>query len=556
MKEESKVVNDNNFIKDIVRKDFFESDEYGGLKIHTRFPPEPNGYLHIGHAKAICVDFSLAKEYGGICNLRMDDTNPGKEEEEYVSSIKEDVSWLGFSWGDKLYYASDYFDFMYDFAVSLIKRGLAYVCSMTQEEVKANRGDTKTSAKSFYRNRPVEESLDLFTRMKNGEFPDGSMTLRAKIDLSSGNFNMRDPVIYRICHKSHHRTGDKWCIYPMYDYAHPVEDALEGITHSFCTLEFEDHRPLYNWVVEHMENLAIRPKQIEFARLNVTGMVMSKRKLKKLVDFKLVDGWDDPRMPTICGLRRRGFTPSSIRNFCEKIGVSKVTSVVDYKLLEHCLRNDLNLHAKRVMAVIDPVNLVITNYPDVEVEELFVENNPNDVPSGSRKVKFSKNLYIERSDFLKEEKKGYFRLFPGGKVRLKGAYIIECTGYDLDENEEVITVYATYDPETKGGNAREGEKIRGTIHWVEKESAINATIKVYENLFLTDSVPDDFERVLNPDSLRVMCGCKLEESLENAKVGESFQFVRQGYFCLDSKDSREGALVFNRSVALKDSYKG
>ncbi len=556
MGEGNKVISDNNFLKDILRKDFFENTDYKGVRIHTRFPPEPNGYLHIGHAKAICIDFSLAQEYNGICNLRMDDTNPGKEEKEYVSSIKEDVRWLGFSWEGGLCYASDYFDFMYDFAVSLIKRGFAYVCNMTQEEVKANRGDTKTPAKSFYRDRPAEESLDLFARMRSGEFPDGAMTVRAKIDLSSGNFNMRDPVIYRICHKSHHRTGDRWCIYPMYDYAHPIEDALEGITHSFCTLEFEDHRPLYNWVVDHMENLTIKPKQIEFARLNVTGMVMSKRKLKKLVDLKLVDGWDDPRMPTICGLRRRGFTPSSIRNFCEKIGVSKVASTVDYKFLEHCLRNDLNLHANRVMAIIDPVNLIITNYPDNKIEELLIENNPNNVSCGNRKVKFSKNLYMERSDFLKESKKGYHRLFPGGKVRLKGAYVVECIGYDLDEDEKVTTVYATYDPETKGGNTREGEKIKGTIHWVEKESAIDATVKIYENLFLADIIPDDFEEVLNPNSLKVVSGCKLEESLASAKIGENFQFMRQGYFCLDNKDSREGSLVFNRSVALKDSYKG
>ena len=549
--------NNNNFIKDIVRKDFTESVEYKGKKIHTRFPPEPNGFLHIGHAKAICVDFSLAKEYGGTCNLRMDDTNPGKEDIEYVNSIKEDVKWLGFSWNDNFFYASDYFDFMYDFAVSLIKRGLAYVCSMTQEEVKKNRGDTKTPAKSFFRDRPVEESLDLFTRMKNGEFPDGAMTLRAKIDLASGNFNMRDPVIYRICHKSHHRTGNKWCIYPMYDYAHPIEDALEGITHSFCTLEFEDHRPLYDWVVNNMENLKIKPKQIEFARLNVIGMVMSKRKLKKLVDLKIVDGWDDPRMPTICGLRRRGFTPGSIKDFCERIGVSKVNSTVDYKFLEHCLRNDLNLHAKRVMAVIDPVKLVITNYPENKEEDILIENNPNDPSAGSRKVKFSRNLYIEKSDFLPQYKKGYFRLYPGGKVRLKGAYIIECTDFETDESGEVTTIFAKYDPETKGGNAREGEKVRGTIHWVDQKNSVNATVKIYENLFLSDNISDDFEnsKDLNPNSIKKFKNCKLEKSLKNAKANENFQFIRQGYFCLDSKDSTANKLVFNRSVALKDSYK-
>ena len=549
--------NNNNFIKDIVRKDFTESVEYKGKKIHTRFPPEPNGFLHIGHAKAICVDFSLAKEYGGVCNLRMDDTNPGKEDIEYVNSIKEDVKWLGFSWGGNFFYASDYFDFMYDFAVSLIKRGLAYVCGMTQEEVKKNRGDTKTPAKSFFRERPVEESLDLFSRMKNGEFPDGAMTLRAKIDLASGNFNMRDPVIYRICHKSHHRTGDKWCIYPMYDYAHPIEDALEGITHSFCTLEFEDHRPLYDWVVNNMGNLKIKPKQIEFARLNVTGMVMSKRKLKKLVDLKIVDGWDDPRMPTICGLRRRGFTPGSIKDFCERIGVSKVNSTVDYKFLEHCLRNDLNLHAKRVMAVIEPVKLVITNYPEIKEEDILIENNPNDTSAGSRKVKFSKNLYIEKSDFLPQYKKGYFRLYPGGKVRLKGAYIVECTDFEKDKTGNVVTIFAKYDPNTKGGNARGGEKVRGTIHWVDQSNSVDATVKIYENLFLIDNISDDFEnsKGLNPNSVKIFRNCKLEKSLKEAEVGENFQFIRQGYFCLDSKDSTAGNLVFNRSVALKDSYK-
>lgn len=554
----NKTLENNNFIKDIIKNDLTKSENYKGKRIHTRFPPEPNGYLHIGHAKAICIDFGLAKEYGGICNLRMDDTNPVKENEMCVNSIKEDVKWLGFDWEDRFFCASDYFDFMYEFAVNLIKRGLAYVCSMTQQEVKENRGNTKTPAKSFYRDRPVNESLELFSRMKNGDFPDGSLTLRAKIDLSSGNFNMRDPVIYRICHKDHHKTKNRWCIYPMYDFAHPIEDALEGITHSFCTLEFQDHRPLYNWVVDHMENLKIKPKQIEFARLNISGTIMSKRKLKKLVDLKIVDGWDDPRMPTISGLRRRGYTPDSIKDFCERVGVSKVESVVDHRLLEHCLRNDLNLKAKRVIAVLDPVKLVITNYPESKTEKIKLQNNPKKPNEGCRYVDFSREIFIEKEDFLTEEKKGFFRLYPGNKVRLMGAYVIKCTGFDLDKTgKEVKTIYAEYDPETFGGNAKEGEKIKGTIHWVEANTAVSATVNLYENLFLGDTVPEDFENenILNPNSLKTLTECKLEQGLREAKVGEGFQFVRKGYFCLDCKKTKEDNLVFNRSVALKDSYK-
>ena len=556
----NKVPENNNFIKDIVKNDLANDKYYKDKNIHTRFPPEPNGYLHIGHAKAICIDFGLAKEYGGICNLRMDDTNPVKESEMCVNSIKEDVKWLEFDWEDRFYCASDYFDFMYEFAVSLIKRDLAYVCSMTQEEVKENRGNTKTPAKSFYRDRPISESLDLFSRMKNGEFPDGALTLRAKIDLSSGNFNMRDPVIYRICHKNHHRTKDKWCIYPMYDFAHPIEDALEGITHSFCTLEFQDHRPLYNWVINHMENLKIKPKQIEFARLNITGTIMSKRKLKKLVDLKIVDGWDDPRMPTISGLRRRGYTPQAIKDFCERVGVSKAESIVDHRLLEHCLRNDLNLKAKRVMAVLDPVKLIIINYPDNMTERIKLQNNPKNVGDGCRLVDFSRELFIESKDFLQEKEKGFFRLYPGNKVRLMGSYIIECTGFDLDKTgKKVETVYAKYYPETFDANLDDGEKVKGTIHWVDAKESILATVNLYENLFLEDNVSSEKfedEGILNPNSLKVLNKCRLEKSLEYAKVGENFQFVRNGYFCLDNKNAKDSKLVFNRSVGLKDGYKG
>ena len=556
----NKASENNNFIKDIVKNDLANDKYYKDKKIHTRFPPEPNGYLHIGHAKAICIDFGLAKEYGGICNLRMDDTNPVKESEMCVNSIKEDVKWLGFDWEDRFYCASDYFDFMYEFAVNLIKRDLAYVCSMTQEEVKENRGDTKTPAKSFYRDRPISESLDLFSRMKNGEFPDGALTLRAKIDLSSGNFNMRDPVIYRICHKKHHRTKDKWCIYPMYDFAHPIEDALEGITHSFCTLEFQDHRPLYNWVINHMENLKIKPKQIEFARLNITGTIMSKRKLKKLVDLKIVDGWDDPRMPTISGLRRRGYTPQAIKDFCERVGVSKAESIVDHRLLEHCLRNDLNLKAKRVMAVLDPVKLIIINYPDNMIERIKLQNNPKNVGDGCRLVDFSRELFIESKDFLQEKEKGFFRLYPGNKVRLMGSYIIECTGFDLDKTgKKVETVYAKYYPETFYANLDDGGKVKGTIHWVDAKESISATVNLYENLFLEDNVSSEKfedEGILNPNSLKVLNKCRLEKSLEHAKVGENFQFVRNGYFCLDNKNAKDSKLVFNRSVGLKDGYKG
>lgn len=547
----------NNFIKDIIKEDIGPGGEYEGQKIHTRFPPEPNGYLHIGHAKAICVDFGMAKNFGGVCNLRMDDTNPCKEDVEYVDSIKEDVKWLGFDWEDRFYFASDYFEQMYNFAKDLIKKGLAYVCTMTADEMKQNRGDLTNPAVSPERDRPIAESLELFEKMKNGELPDGSMTLRAKIDLSSGNFNMRDPVIYRISHTHHHRTEGKWCIYPMYDYAHPIEDALEGITHSLCTLEFEDHRPLYNWVVNNLD-LPSKPKQIEFARLGINHTVMSKRKLKLLVDNGLVASWDDPRMPTISGLRRRGYTPESIRNFCDRIGVSKVNSTVDYGFLEHCLREDLNLNAKRVMAVLKPIKLIITNYPAGQTEEIRIENNPNKPEDGERTITFSREVFIESDDFMAEPTKGYFRLFPGNEVRLKSAYVVKCTGFKLSENGDVEEVYAEYDKETKGGNTPDGRKVKGTIHWVDAGNSVDAEVRLYDNLFTVadpERAENDFIEYVNKNSLTVLKNCKLEKSLELAQVGDRYQFMRLGYFCVDNVDSKKGHLVFNRAVSLKDSFK-
>lgn len=554
MKKESEVLS-TNFIDDFIKEDIAQGGAYEGMTVHTRFPPEPNGYLHIGHSKAIFVDFGTAERFGGITNLRMDDTNPTKEDTEYVDAIKEDIHWLGYDWGDRFFYASDYFDKMYELAEGLIKKGLAYVCELTPDEMRDNRGDLNTPAVSPYRDRPMEESLDLFRRMKAGEFENGRMTLRAKIDLASGNFNMRDPVLYRINHMEHHRTGNKWCIYPMYDYAHPIEDALEGITHSLCTLEFEDHRPLYDWVIEHAD-LPCKPRQIEFARLGINNTVMSKRKLRYLVEKGYVSGWDDPRMPTICGLRRRGYTPLSIRNFSERNGVSKANSTVEYSFLEHCLREDLNESAQRVMVVLRPVKLTITNYPEGKSETFEVENNPNRPEDGTRTVTFSRNLWIEQEDFMEEPVKGYFRLFPGNEVRLKTAYIVRCTGCRKDENGKVIEVLAEYDPESRGGDPADGRKIRGTIHWVDAETALPAEVRLYDNLF---SVPDpdnyDYLEVLNENSLTVLSDSRVEASLAHAKPGESFQFMRQGYFCVDNKDSREGALVFNRSVSLKDSFK-
>ena len=545
----------SSFIDDFIIEDLAEGGRCEGMKVHTRFPPEPNGYLHIGHAKAIYVDFGTAERFNGICNLRMDDTNPTKEDVEYVDAIKEDIHWLGYDWEDRFYYASDYFEDMYNGAVELIKKGLAYVCELTPDQMREMRGDLTTPAQSPYRDRPMEESLDLFARMRAGEFEDGRMTLRAKIDLASGNFNMRDPVIYRINHMPHHRTGTKWCIYPMYDFAHPIEDAMEHITHSLCSLEFEDHRPLYDWVINNV-TLPAKPRQIEFARLGINNTVMSKRKLRALVEGGYVSGWDDPRMPTICGLRRRGYTPASIRNFSVRNGVSKVNSTVEYSFLEHCLREDLNLTAKRVMGVLNPVKLILTNYPEDRTETFEVENNPNRPEDGTRTVTFGRELYIEAEDFIETPVKGYFRLFPGNEVRLKTTYVVKCTGCKKDENGNVVEVYAEYDPESRGGNPADGRKIKSTIHWVDAKNAEDAEIRLYDNLFTVED-PDagDFLELLNPDSLKVLTGCKVEAGLKTAKPGESFQFMRQGYFCVDNKDSAEDHLVFNRSVSLKDGFK-
>ncbi len=547
----------SNFIHGFIDEDIAEGGTYYGKKVHTRFPPEPNGYLHIGHAKAVFVDFGTAEKYGGMCNLRMDDTNPTKEDVEYVDAIKEDIKWLGFDWGDRFYYASDYFEKMYDYAVELIKKGLAYVCELSGEQMREYRGDLSTPAKSPYRDRPIEESLDLFRRMREGEFEDGKMTLRAKVDLASGNFNMRDPVIYRINHMHHHRTGDKWCIYPMYDFAHPIEDALEGITHSLCTLEFETHRPLYDWVVDNI-SIDAKPRQIEFARLGINNTVMSKRKLRALVEEGYVAGWDDPRMPTLCGLRRRGYTPKSIRSFTDQIGVSKVNSIVEYGFLEHCLRDDLNENAARAMAVLDPIKLVITNYPEGKSESFEVENHPNHPEMGTRTVTFSRELYIESTDFMEKPIKKYQRLYPGNEVRIKSAYIVKCTGCKKDDDGNVVEVYAEYDPETRGGNTPDGRKVRGTIHWVNAEDCADAEIRLYDNLFTVpdpDSGDKNFLDYLNPESLVVLKNCKIEKSLRDAKPEDRFQFMRQGYFCADSRDSSPEHLVFNRAVSLKDSFK-
>ena len=546
-----------NFIEAFVEEDIGPGGQYEGMQVHTRFPPEPNGYLHIGHCKALCIDFGTAEKFGGICNLRMDDTNPTKEDTEYVEAIKEDIRWLGFTWDDRFYYASQYFDKMYECAEDLIRKGLAYVCELTPEQMREYRGDLTTPARSPYRDRPIEESLDLFRRMKAGEFPNGAMTLRAKIDLASGNFNMRDPAIYRINHMPHHATGDKWCIYPMYDFAHPIEDAMEHITHSLCSLEFEAHRPLYNWVVEHCD-LPSKPRQIEFARLGINYTVMSKRKLRKLVEDGRVAGWDDPRMPTLCGLRRRGYTPHSIRSFCERIGVAKAASTVEYAFLEHCLREDLNDSATRTMAVLHPLRLTVTNYPEGQTEIFEVENHPNHPEMGKREIPFSRDLWIEQDDFMEEKVGKFFRLFPGNEVRLKGAYVVKCTGCVKDVDGNVTEVLCEYDPASRGGDPADGRKVKSTIHWVEANEAVDAEVRLYSNLF-TDPDPDaadkDFLECLNPDSLEVLMGCKIERSLAAAKAPESYQFMRLGYFCPDSKDSTPEHPVFNRSVSLKDSYK-
>lgn len=549
-----------NFIENFIDEDLGKGGRCEGMKLHTRFPPEPNGYLHIGHCKALCIDFGSAEKYGGLCNLRMDDTNPSKEDVEYVDAIKEDIHWLGFDWDDRFYYASDYFDTMYECAVGLIKKGLAYVCELTPEEMKDMRGDLIHPARSPYRDRPAEESLELFERMKAGEFPNGKMTLRAKIDLASGNFNMRDPVIYRINHASHHRTGDKWCIYPMYDFAHPIEDAMEKITHSLCSLEFEDHRPLYDWVVNNCDGLPGRPRQIEFARLGIDHTVMSKRKLRRLVEEGRVSGWDDPRMPTLCGLRRRGYTASSLRSFCERIGVAKTPSTVEYGFLEHCLREELNENAPRAMAVLRPVKLIIDNYPEGVTEQVEIENNPGRPEAGTRLVSFSRELYIEQDDFLETPVPKFKRLCPGGcECRLKGAYLISCTSCSSGPDGKIQEIHCSYDPASRGGDPADGRKVKGaTIHWVNAADCVEAEVRLYENLF-SDPDPDagdkDFIECLNPDSLSVLTGCRLERSLEKAAAPESFQFLRLGYFTPDSRDSSPGRLVFNRSVALKDSYK-
>ena len=549
----------NNFIHAFIEEDIAPGGRCEGMTVHTRFPPEPNGYLHIGHCKALIIDFGTAEKFGGMCNLRMDDTNPTKEDVEFVEAIQEDIHWLGFDWGDRFFYGSDYFEKDYEYAVELIKKGLAYVCELTPEQFKEYRGDTDTPAKSPWRDRPIEESLDLFARMRAGEFEDNKYTLRAKIDLASGNFNMRDPVLYRIRHMHHHRQGDKWCIYPMYDFAHPIQDALEGITHSLCSLEFENHRPLYNWVIENV-SVPSKPRQIEFARLGIDHTVLSKRKLRALVENGYVSGWDDPRMPTLCGLRRRGYTPAAIRAFCDRVGVAKSPNTIEYAFLEHCLREDLTETAQRVMAVLKPVKLTITNYPAEKNEEFEVENNPGHPEDGTRMVSFSRELWIEADDFLPSPIPKYKRLYPNGpECRLKGAYLITCTGCVTDETGNITEVLATYDPESRGGNPADGRKVKGaTIHWVDARNCCDAEVRQYDNLF-DDADPDaagkDFLACLNPHSLEVLTGCKVEKSLASAKAPASYQFMRLGYFCPDSKDCSEAHLVFNRSVSLKDSFR-
>ena len=579
MSEETKVITSgeperaesSNFIYNFITEDLAPGGQYQGMTVHTRFPPEPNGYLHIGHCKALCIDFGTAEKFGGLCNLRMDDTNPTKEDEEFVEAIKQDIHWLGFDWGNRFFYGSDYFEEDYRQAELLIQKGLAYVCQLTPEEFKANRGDIGVPAVSPYRDRPMEESLDLFRRMRAGEFPNGAMTLRAKIDLASGNFNMRDPVIYRINHMHHHRQGDKWCIYPMYDFAHPIQDALEGITHSLCSLEFEAHRPLYNWVIEHCE-LPAHPRQIEFARLGIDHTVMSKRKLRALVEEGRVSGWDDPRMPTLGGLRRRGYTAASIRNFCERIGVAKSPNVVEYGFLEHCLREDLNATAERTMAVLRPVRLTVTNYPEGRSEVFQVENNPTDPTQGTHEITFSRHLWMETDDFMEQPIPKYKRLYPDGpECRLKGAYLVKCTGCVKDESGRVTEVLCEYDPDSRGGDPADGRKVKGaTLHWVDAENCLDAEVRLYDNLF-SDAQPDgpdkNFLDCLNPDSLSILTGCKVEKRMAAVAAefdkrenrtgtnAPTFQFMRTGYFCMDNRHCTADHLVFNRSVSLKDSFK-
>ncbi len=543
-----------NFIEQIIDKDL---EEGRVTKIVTRFPPEPNGYLHIGHAKSILLNYGLAEKYKGRFNLRFDDTNPTKEKTEFVDSIVKDVEWLGADFRGEIFFASNYFEQMYEGAVKLIKKGKAYVCDLSADEIREYRGTlTEPGKDSPYRNRSIEENLELFEAMKNGEFPDGSKVLRAKIDMSSPNINMRDPVIYRIARMTHHNTGDKWCIYPMYDFAHPIEDAIEGVTHSICTLEFEDHRPLYDWVVRELE-YENPPKQIEFAKLYLTNVITGKRYIKQLVEKGIVDGWDDPRLVTIAALRRRGFTPEALKKFMELIGVSKSQASVDYAYLEYVIREDLKTKVPRVMAVLDPVKLVIDNYPEGETEYFDIENNPDTEDAGTRKVSFSRELYIEREDFMEEPPKKYFRLFPGNEVRLKGAYFVKCTGFEKDENGNVTVIHCTYDPETRSGSGFEGRKVKGTIHWVNAADAYNCTVRLYENLVDEEKgkLNEDGSINFNPNSLTVIDNAKVEAGLKEAKPGESFQFIRNGYFTVDSKDSSEGNPVFNRIVSLKSSYK-
>ena len=557
MEEERKPLENRNFIDAFIEEDLAPGGRFEGKRVHTRFPPEPNGYLHIGHCKALTIDFGTAEKFGGLCNLRMDDTNPTKEDTEYVDAIQQDIHWLGFDWGDRFFYGSDYFEKDYEFAVELIKKGLAYVCDLTPEQFREFRGDIGKPAVSPYRDRSVEENLDLFERMKNGEFPEGSRTLRAKIDLASGNFNMRDPVIYRIRYMHHHRQGDKWCIYPMYDFAHPIQDAIEGITFSLCSLEFENHRPLYEWVITNLFGKEF-PKQREFARLNVTNTVMSKRYLRELVEKNIVDGWDDPRMPTLSGLRRRGYTPTSIFKFVKDAGISKADNLVDMRQLEAVLRAELELNAQRRVAVLDPVKLIIDNYPADQCEYFDLPNNPNRDANDSttRKVAFTKELWIENSDFFEVPPPKFKRLTLGSEVRLMGAYLVRCTGVDKDENGKVVAIHAEADLETRNGNPADGRKVRGTIHWVSCAHCLDAEVELYDKLFTEsnmNSIPDDadFKDYLNPDSVKVLQGAKLEESLKDAKPGDRFQFVRNGYFTPDSK--HEG--VYNRIVTLKDSFK-
>lgn len=541
------------FIRQIIDEDI-KTNKYGG-RVHTRFPPEPNGFLHIGHAKSICLNFGIAEEYGGLCNLRFDDTNPTKEEDVYVKSIIEDVKWLGFDWGDRLYYASDYFDQMYEYAVQLIKKGKAYVDDLPAEKISEYRGTlTKPGRESPYRNRTVEENLELFERMKAGEFADGEKVLRAKIDMAHPNMNMRDPVMYRILHASHHNTGDRWCIYPMYDWAHGLEDSIERITHSLCTLEFEDHRPLYDWFLEQLD--VYRPQQIEFARLNLTYTVMSKRKLLDLVEGGYVNGWDDPRLPTIRGMRRRGYSPAAIRNFCSRIGVAKVHSIVDFEFLEHCVREDLNKTSPRFMGVLNPLRVIIENYPEDKVEELDAVNNPEDLSAGTRKVPFSRILYIEREDFMEEPPEKFYRLAPGREVRLRYAYFLKCKEV-IKKNGEIVELRCTVDPSTRGGDAPDGRRVRSTLHWVSAAHAVDAEVRLYDKLF---TVPNplgqkgvDFKEFVNPNSLRVLTSCKVEPALKSLKHFDRFQFERLGYFCIDP-DTTEERLVINKTVGLKDPW--